>query len=499
VIWRIARRELLEHVRSTRFFVLSILCVLLLPATTYVNASRMRARELFAQELDAGRTLGMDPEGSQGDFGATRFGWRSGVVAHDPALRAIRHPAPAEVITQGAAGSIPIYWQFSTEGLVEGPPADAEERQASGVTAMDVTSVIEMVLGLLAILIGFDSVSGELESGRMRTILAHPVSRAEVLFGKFAGALLSLAAPLVVGLLASYGVLWLRGMPVFEGRFLAILAGTGLASVLYLATMLALSIAVSALTRESRTSLVVLLLIWICATLAIPSGAALAADALSPVQPLELMRASVAENIRHLERERARSLAETWESVSGARDLPADGTISPDVRARYVLARQLIEERLTGRKRQVIESLESARERQRERRARLEIALGRLSPAVTFLRAATSMAGTGRSMRTQWMDEARAEQRALETASFDRQFGVELFDANLDYLRVIYWPNASDPLDRVPDYDALPDFAHHDRPLIELFAEAAPDLCLLAVECVTLILAASIAYTRLDV
>ena len=495
----IARRELLEHVRSARFFVLSLLCVVLLPAATYVNVSRYRARELFAQELDAERILASDPENAHGDQGASRFGWRSGIVAPDPALRAIRHPLAEETLALGTAGSLAAYWQFSTEGIAEGPPAVVHAAHTVDTGSTDITSIIQTVLGLLAVLIAFDSVSGELESGRMRTILAHPVSRAEVLAGKFTGAYASLVIPLSAGLGASYVVLWLKGLPVFEPHFLLAIAGLLIASLLYLATMLALGIAASALTREARTSLVALLVIWICSTLAIPGAAALLSSAISPVQPVELMRASIIGTMRSLEHERAERLAEVWESTSGSREVPRDGVLAPGLREQYLGAGERIEQSMVSRKRQVIESANAARARQEERQERIESVIGSLSPAVTYLRATASLAGTGMMLSRQWAQEVAGAQQALESATFDRRFGVEIFAATLGFERITYWPDQTDPAQRVPPYDALPMFVHRTPALLDGIVAAAPDLCLLAVECVAMLLIAAQAYFRVDV
>lgn len=498
ITW-IARRELLEHVRSTRFFALSLLCVLLLPATTYVNVSGVRSRQLYAQELEERRLIASEPAGSLNDQGASRFGWRSGVVAPDPALRAIRQPQPEEVLAIGLSLEMPAYWQFSTEGVEEGRPPDSQGGEVSLGGSMDVASLIQMVLGLLAILIAFDSVSGELESGRMRTILAHPVSRAEVLAGKFVGAYASLTVPLGVGVFASYIIMWLRGLPVFEVQFIGSTVGIIVASMIYLATMLALGIAVSALTREARTSLVILLVIWVCTTLAIPSAAVLTSAAISSTQPAELMRASIAGNMKQLEHDRAERLAEVWETVSGSRAVPNDGNLSPELKDRYLAAAAPIEQAMAARKRNVIESLRSARDRQLDIQRGLQVGIGRLSPAISFLRAAQALAGTGDAMQSRWKQEIAGAQHSLETASFDRQFGVELFAADQNYERIVFWPDPTDEARRVPHYDELPTFRHHQQELLEAVAAAAPDLCLLALECVALMLVAALAYFRVDV
>ena len=495
----IARRELLEHVRSPRFMVLALLCVVLLPGTAYVSVSGLHMREALANDLEARRLIASDPSGPPSDQGASRFGWRSGVVTPDAALRAVRHPVAEEVLAIGSAASAPAYWQFSTEGSVDGPPARAQSPGGEESVTTDICSVIEAVLGLLAMLVACDSVSGEIESGRMRTILAHPVSRAEVLAGKFCGAYVALAIPLVVSSAAALVIYWVRGIRVAEPTFLVASAGILFASALYLATMLALGIAVSAVTSEARTSLVVLLMLWICATLAIPGVATLVASTVSPVQSEEMVRASISENMHQLERERARRLAEVWEQVSGSRDTPADGVVSPDVRSLYLNSSLAIEEQMMTRKRQIIEGLTNQQTRDASRQATIERVVGRLSPAVTFRRVTEAIAATGYEMQWRWREEVARAQHAIEAASFDRRFGMELYSAAANYQRIMYWPDATDPTQRVPAYAELPAFTHHQEAVSERIATAVPDACLLAFECIGLLIIAAMAYVRTDI
>lgn len=498
MIWWIARRELLEHVRSSRFVSLSLLAVLMLPATAYVGVSRFRDRERFAQELDDASALATETVPGDGNNGASRFGWRSGAVQQDPALRAIRHPRAEEVFADGRSGAMPVYWQFSTEGSAEGPPASAGEQRTLGADSLDVAIVIETVLGLLALLVAFDAMSGELETGRMRTILAHPVSRAAVLVGKFVGAIITLSLPLCVGMGAAYGVFWLRDMPALEARFVATACAVVLIALLYLGAMLALGMAVSALTRESRTSLVTLLVIWIGISVAVPRGAMLIAATVRPIEPVELMRASIRQHIAHLERERARQLASAWEEVSGTRDVPADGSIAPDVRAAYSLRQHAIEQRLAIRKRQIIGDLQDARERDRAEQVALATTLGRLSPSVVMRLAVSAVASTGRDEEDLWREEVKREQRALEGATFDQTHGMELFASNLGFLRMTFWPDNSDVADRVPDYRALPVLVHQRDGLAAATTRMVPEAAILALESVSFITIAGLAFSRLD-
>ena len=110
-----------------------------------------------------------------------------------------------------------------------------------------------------------------------------------------------------------------------------------------------------------------------------------------------------------------------------------------------------------------------------------------------------AIAATGYEMLWRWRTEIARTQHAMEAASFDRRFGMELYSASMSYQRITYWPNPSDPDDRVPAYADLPSFAHQPQSIGERVAAAAPDVCLLAFECIGLLVIAGAAYLRTDI
>jgi ABC-type transport system involved in multi-copper enzyme maturation permease subunit len=66
---------------------------------------------------------------------------------------------------------------------------------------IDLSFVISMILSLFAVLLVFDSFSGEREQGTLKLLLSNPVGRVQLLIGKFLGALLTMAVPLTIGFL----------------------------------------------------------------------------------------------------------------------------------------------------------------------------------------------------------------------------------------------------------------------------------------------------------
>ena len=83
MIWLIARREVVDHLRSARFLALCALAVLLLPLSAYVNAADWQARRAYHDALRqaqlarlaaADSSREMTADGASGD--GPRWGWR---------------------------------------------------------------------------------------------------------------------------------------------------------------------------------------------------------------------------------------------------------------------------------------------------------------------------------------------------------------------------------------------------------------------------------------
>jgi len=135
---------------------------------------------------------------------------------------------------------------------------------------VDWTVVTRIVLSFLCIVLAYDAVSGELESGTLRLALANPLSRGRFLVGKFFGHLSILLIATLLGSLLSLLILSLGGALDLSER---ILRGYGLfllGTALYLSFFLFLVMGISALARTSASALVVLVLLWAVLIVVIP-------------------------------------------------------------------------------------------------------------------------------------------------------------------------------------------------------------------------------------
>lgn len=503
MIWLVARREVVDHLRSVRFLALCALTVLLLPLSAWVNAEGWRARRAFsdaiaqAREAKLAAAQAARSAGAGADMPGVAWGWRSGEVATDEALRAVRPPAPLSVLALGADARLPAYWQFGSEGAAAGPPLAGDDA-AGQLEGADFTFVVQVVLGLLAVLLGADAISGEAESGMLRVVLANPVPRAHVLAGKYVGALLTLLVPLALGVPPALLVLRARGVPLGAAADWPRVLAFAAAAVLYLSCMLALALAVSARTHRARTALVVLLVAWVLVVLVVPRVGEILAAGLRPVPPAELVRRARVATSASLEAERAVALGDVWRRVAGSDDVP-DGAFPPALKRAYNAARLPLEEELFRRKRASFAALEDRRERAARRQRTLAGRVARLSPAAAFASLAADLAGTGERTGHRWRAQVRAHQQSLERVAFDRVYGVELFDARRDRLRVTWGPDPFDPADTPPAYADLPSFAYVAEPPREALVAALPGVLYLVGCNVVLLAAAVAAFARYEV
>lgn len=126
-------------------------------------------------------------------------------------------------------------------------------------TAASLVNLVLLVVPLMALTIGANSLASESESGTLAYLLAQPVNRAEVLLGKYLGLAASLLGALALGFGLSATVIAVQG-----GRTDALAFGllVGFAFALALG-MLSVGFLISALVRKAAVATGVALFVWL--------------------------------------------------------------------------------------------------------------------------------------------------------------------------------------------------------------------------------------------
>ena len=147
------------------------------------------------------------------------------------------------------------------------PAQDATAAQRVG--ALTAAQVLQHIVPLLILLLTFGALAGERERGTLRQLLATGVGRRDLALGKALGIAGALALLLVPAAAVGAAAL-VVGSPGPAASPVARAAVLAVVYLVYFAAFVALSLAVSAWARSTRTALVILLGVWVVNGLVAP-------------------------------------------------------------------------------------------------------------------------------------------------------------------------------------------------------------------------------------
>ncbi|MFB3903443.1 MAG: ABC transporter permease [Acidobacteriota bacterium] len=426
-LWTVAERELLEQLSSLRFLVIALLVVLLTPLTVYVGSHdytlRLESHQRLLASRSAAQSLARERSGNLYDQEVSWTPYND----LEP-FRVIRPPEKLSVLIKGLDGAMPEYWDFSAAGLQTGPPASPAFWMGDLLGALDVEFVVRVVLGLLAILIAFDAISGEKEQGTLRLALSHPVSRPVFWMGKMLGGSFSLLVPLAITIILALLSAELMGTDM-AGRDTVLRAGAlFLVSAVYLLSLHALGLFVSSVARTQKTALVVLLVSWVLLVLAVPPLAILAARAIAPVHSVHWYEAQKSSFKDDLRTEQESEIGRMLREATGTDPGHLKSSHYTENRARLDPKIEEIQRAFLNRQRRFFSELDQSFERASQRQSVVANAIMGVSPAALFAQLATSLAGTGDSDRRTWIDALRRQQGRLNQFLFDDPHRLSMRD-----------------------------------------------------------------------
>ncbi len=265
MIATIARRELTEWLRDGRLRWLGGGCLALMLAVGLVGWQSMLAQDAdraAAVRQDADNFLG---QGAKNPHSAAHFG--------QYAFRPVLRPAAIDPGVAPWMGSM-VWMEAHRRNLAEFRPAEdgAGHRQSA---SLSVAWVLQYLVPLLVIMLGFAAVAGERERGTLALLLSQGLSLRRLALGKAAALFVAVGTLLLPAIL---GILLMR--PGGDG---ARLAWMGVAYALYVLSFVGIVLSVSLVARAARTALAALLLGWVLLVVLVPRVATDVAAARHPV------------------------------------------------------------------------------------------------------------------------------------------------------------------------------------------------------------------------
>ena len=184
--------------------------------------------------------------------------------------KAFRQPDPMQIFSAGVNYDIGRYSAVDKREDVKLQHSIYSDDPIFAVFQfMDFTFIVTVVFSLFAILFTYNSISGEKEGGTLRLLFSNSIPRAKFIAAKFIGSWLGLVVPLLVPILIGLLLVVIFKVPLTSAHWLKIVMLL-LTSILYTTFFIALGIFISALTKYSNVSFLVLLVLWITFIFIIP-------------------------------------------------------------------------------------------------------------------------------------------------------------------------------------------------------------------------------------
>jgi ABC-type transport system involved in multi-copper enzyme maturation permease subunit len=268
MIWNIARKEVLSNLLTLRFAVgMALLFFLTLLFTSILIKDYGHNLEEYNKQIaQSAKTLNqikvyqnLRPE-----------------VHKPPEVLTLFSKGIEENVSKSARVSVFDVPVLSSSGTSKNP-------LLSVFSVLDVVLVFKLVVTVLALLLAYDAVSGEKETGTLGLMFSNPVPRYQLVLGKFVGGMLTLALPIVIGFLITSLIMEFSPMVKLGAAEWLRIAFMFVVSLIMVSVLFNIGLCISSMTRRAADTLMVLLLIWVVFLLVVPNASAYLATRIKPI------------------------------------------------------------------------------------------------------------------------------------------------------------------------------------------------------------------------
>jgi ABC-2 type transport system permease protein len=260
MILHIANKEMREMRADGRFQVASAIVITLLLISLAIGWQQYTTVNQQHEQARAGTREQWLTQGKKNPHSAAHYG-----------VYAFKPKSPLSLVDRGTDNytGVAVWLEAHKQNEFKYKPArDANTLARFG--DLTASSVLQLLVPLLIILMSFSAFAGEKEQGTLRLLLSLGVPRDRLALGKALGVAGGLSTLLVPAALIGSLALVLASDSGSMAASLARFGWLSLSYILYFAAFVGLSLAVSALAKSARLALVCLLGFWIFNGLAAP-------------------------------------------------------------------------------------------------------------------------------------------------------------------------------------------------------------------------------------
>ena len=507
------KKEVLTKILDFRFLISSMIGLCLIVLTTVILSGQyVKQRDQYDEFVNSDRGALNDVKA----FSELR-------------LNAHRPPTPLSIFNKGLSNQVDNTMRIRHPWVPrQGLETRSENPFMSIFEFFDLTTVFQIVLSLLAILLVYDAVSGEREEGTLKAILSNSVARYQILASKFASSMIGLALSLLISLIISFLIMMLGFGITFNLHQWTRIGLMLLATFIFLGFFVSAGLLVSSLVKQSSITLIWLLFLWVVSVIIQPNIGTYLSSIVVSIPPRERIESAEDQVWQELEKERQRIEQEVQEEVPGDPWHSDQGGGWPYYYCyegnrvglyRYVLRTQRIQPLIVDQAEKEWRIYQGEYHAHLNRQLSYQTLFDKLSPAAIYHRITASIAQTAIQDHEDFIDQARQYRRSYlsylmderkvfsENANlyFTQQTMEQIRNSDFDERRrkqregvegiVFYSRDYFGPL----DLTGLPQFRFQPMSLSRSILNILPDAAIRVCLTVVMFFLCSIAFNRYDV
>lgn len=265
-IYRIVSKEFLAHILTFKFALMLLICPSLIYMSIYMGAMKYKGRlkDYYANQERIMRWI-------EDSVRTGSWAVESNVLAN---WWVLRKPHLLSSLVEGCEVDLGDFIRVNHKHVPYKAFREAEMLGGYRIgsqrgiftkdfQSFDLALMLQIIIGLFAVLFVHDSISGEKEAGTLKLLASQGISRGAILIGKYLGAMAVLLIPLSIAFLEGSLFLYFEfgeGIGLDEILRISLLYAV---SILYLSIFVLIGILSSGMTARSSTSLILGLSIWI--------------------------------------------------------------------------------------------------------------------------------------------------------------------------------------------------------------------------------------------
>ncbi len=379
----IIEKELKDILGSTKFIFTFAVCSILILLTFYVGARNYQINKSQYEASVAENIRSMQEVTD----------WR--MVRH----RIFLPPLPLASLVGGISNDIGRNINMAGMGELTASESKYNEDPIYAVFRfLDLDFLFQIILSLFAILFTFNAVNGEKERGTLALTFANPVPRDKYILGKLIGSFTALAVPLLIPILLGALLLPILGVPM-NGQDWIKLVFVIVTGFLYFGVFLSLSVFMSIIMKQSSSSFLMMLVIWIVSVIVIPRASIIVAGRWVDVPSADEINSKKTKFRQSLFEEQFKKMSSF--TYSGDQK---------NTMQEFQKQMSLLQEEMNRKMLDYSGKLNEERNNKQIVQQDVAFGISRVSPSACFSLTATNIAGTSLNLSKEFIEQATAYQ-----------------------------------------------------------------------------------------